>query len=120
MQSDGAPGNITLTASSKDMLSSSVTVLKTADGKGSHDPVYKILGSAVAGIEQAILNVAEGDVPTLPAAVRVNYQGGTSAIRPVAWEASVSAAKIAQPGAYRIYGKVDGHRAKSLGDHQCV
>ena len=103
IKSEKGTGNIVLTASSDNLLTSTLTVA-TAPGSA---PVYALpSGNTISTIDQKTINVPLGDVTVLPRDVKVTYGGLSSVLKKVTWD-PINPAQFSEVGAFTVYGKFD-------------
>ena len=103
------PGPITLRTTSENMITTTCTVLSTADGNGTYNTavVRETPGSAVGArlYNGNALTVPAGSSVKLPVDAEVTYAGGAKLLKKVVWPA-IETSKFAQAGAFEVVGSV--------------
>ncbi|MHB8061548.1 MAG: chitobiase/beta-hexosaminidase C-terminal domain-containing protein [Ruminiclostridium sp.] len=104
----GNTGEISLTASSENMVPSNIKVMATGDGIGDYMSacVPAELGTVISA-DTVSFALETGKAPVLPKDIKVNYASGNSLIRKVAWS-NIKDSQFTTPGALEISGVVDG------------
>jgi len=104
----GKTGEITLTARSDNMVSSTVKLLATADGNGTYTSqcVKAALGSPVS-VSDTVIKTRFGSMPSLPVDVVVTYDSGLKLIKKASWDA-IPPGKFGQLGTFELNGTVEG------------
>ena len=110
VEADKNAGEITLTASSDNMVDATIKVLKTADGKGTYESVCIVdsIGTPVsASLVGGDITVAIGKPPVLPVQAEVTYQNGAKLMKKVTWNA-IDSGSFAVAGVIQITGTAVG------------